>query len=76
MNDTLNLKIFIGLVIGFFALAVFLIGLLGFQDLSTVTGFLRAYSTALTATTAIVAIFFGVGGKYLGFRVGWFWCRT
>lgn len=70
MRNILNIKILISLVVGLFAIFLFLIGRFGFYDLADTTGFFRAYSFALTITTLVVAIFLWKGWKIPIFQ-GW-----
>jgi len=70
MNSSLNLKFLVLVSIAIFAASLFLLGWFNIYDISTSTGYFRAYSFASTITTSLVALLLWQGWKIPVFK-GW-----
>lgn len=68
MNKSINIKILIVLLVAFFALSLFGLQYFNVFDLKDTSGFFRAYSSALSATTTLLAIFLWKGWKIIWFK--------
>jgi len=70
MSNSLNIKVLIALAVALFALSLFCLNYFDVFDLTDATGFFRAYSAALSATTSALALFVWKGWK-IPWLKGW-----